>query len=283
MAYDNTRLISQINIKGALPTGRFEDQELLDLATDALTSLVVPLIASVREEFYVMSEDVTTSTGVASYNIPARAMGQTLREVKLIRGSDIVDLIRLDPEDVASTDSGDTFGFYLQANKVVLYPTPNAGSNTLRMSFIGRVGYLVPTTSAAIITAIAGNTITCVPPSTWTTANTFDIVGNFWLRDYDLTATSVNAGNIVFSGTLPTDIAVGDYVCLAGESCIPQCPIEAHQLLAQLTVTSCLEAMGDQANLATAQAKADTLAAALKSILQSRIQGAARRFTTTLI
>lgn len=283
MAFDTTRLISQVNLKGAPPTGRFTDAEILDLATDALTSLVVPLIASVREEFYVQSEDIAVVSGTASYNIPARAMGQVLREVKLIKGTDIVDLMRLDPEDITSTSSGEPTGFYMQANKIVLYPTSNSSSYTLRVTFFGRTGYLVATSAAAVITAISSQTVTCVPPTTWTTSNTFDLVGAYWLRGYDIVATTVNTTNIIFTTTLPTDLAVGDYICLANQSCIPQCPPEAHQLLTQLTVVACLDAMGDKENAAIAQAKADTLALALKSVLQNRIQGAARRFTTTLI
>jgi len=283
MAYDSTRLIAQVTMKGALPNGRFEDTEILDLATDALTSLVVPLINSVREEYYVMSTDISTISGTASYNIPDRAIGQVLREVKLISGTEIVDLIRLDPEDITSTLSGTPSGFYLQANKIVLYPTPNSASTTLRVTYFGRTGYLVATTSAAAITAIAGNVITCTPVTGWTTANTFDLIGGSWLRGYDLAATTVGASSITFTATVPADLAVGDYVALAGYSPIPQCPIEAHALLVQLTVVACLEAMGDLANLGPAKEKADMLAAALKGVLQNRIQGAGRRFTQNLI
>jgi hypothetical protein len=283
MAYDTTRLLAQVNLKGALPSGRFTDAEILDLATDALTSLVVPLINSTREEYYVLSSDISTVSGTASYNIPDRAVGQVLREVKLISGTEIVDLTRLDPEDITSTQSGTPFGFYLQANKIVLYPTPDSASTTLRVTYFGRTGYLIATTSAAAITAIAGNVITCVPPSTWTNANTFDIIGGSWLRGYDLAATTVAGGSITFTATVPSDLAVGDYVALAGYSPIPQCPVEAHALLVQLTVVACLEAMGDQTNLGPAKEKADMLAAALKGVLQNRIQGAGRRFTQNLI
>ena len=284
--FNTTRLISQVNLKGALPEGRFTDQEILDLASDALISEIAPMLVASREEFYVWDKDHTVTASQAAYAIPHRAVGATLREVKLVSGTKITDLIRIDPEEIESTETGSPTSFYLKGNNVVLYPTPNATGDTLRLSYFIRPNSLVPTSECGQITAISTNTLTVTVPTGWSTSDTFDLIqgsSGYVIKGIDLTATQVNAGSIVMTATPPSDLVVGDYISLAGEACFPHIPADAHQLLVQLTVVSCLEAMGDLVNLAPAQARANALRDAFKALLSSRIQGAPRKFTSALI
>lgn len=286
MAFDTTRLLAQANLKGALPTGRFTDQEVLDLASDSLISLIAPMVVASREEYYLQDDDQTVTASQAAYPIPYRALGMGLREIKVIRGTEIVDLYRIDPEDIYSTQTGLSEGFYLKGNNVILYPTPSASGDTLRLTYFVRPSLLVPTNQCAQITAIASNTLTCVPPSTWTTADTFDLVqgkSGFALKGMDLAASAVNAGNLILSATTPSTLAVGDYVSLSGESCFPHLPAEAHQLLVHLTVAACLESMGDNEGLARTQAMAGSLKQNFSLLLGNRVQGAPRRFNSRLL
>jgi hypothetical protein len=284
--FNTTRLISQVSLKGALPDGRFEDQEILDLASDALISEIAPILVTSREEYYVKNMDYSVVAGKNGYQIPYRSMGGTLREVKLIEGVRIRDLIRIDPEEITTASTGRPQSFYMQGDEVILYPTPSTSGQTLRLSYFVRPSTLVPESECAVIAGVSGNTITVTTPAGWSNANTFDIVrggSGFSLLGMDLAATSVNSGSILVSDSIPDSVAVGDYVCLAGESCFPYIPADAHQLLVQLTVVSCLEAMGDQSNLAIAVQRAQNLKTTFQSLLVSRVQGAPRRFTTVLI
>jgi hypothetical protein len=284
--FDTTRLVNQVALKGALPDGRFTDQEILDLASDVLISEIAPILIASREEYYVTTKDQTVTASQAAYPIPYRAMGATLREVKIVRGTRIVDLIRLDPESVESTEPGEPNAFYLQGNNVILHPTPDATGDTLRMTYFVRPSSLVPTTECARITNIAGNVLTASIPTGWDTSDTFDLVqgsSGYVLKGADFAASQVNSGDITLTGTLPSDLAVGDYISLSGESCFPHIPADAHQLLVQLTVVSCLEAMGDQTNLPIAAQRAQSLKQAFGMLLMSRIQGAPRKFTSSLI
>jgi hypothetical protein len=213
-------------------------------------------------------------------------MGATLREVKILSGTQWTDLIRIDPEEIKTTETGKPEYFYLQGNSVILYPTPDATGDTLRMSYFLRPSSLVPVTECARITNISSNTLTITPPTGWDTSDTFDLVqgtSGFVLKGMDFSASQVNAGDIVLSGTVPSDLAVGDFVCLAGESCFPHLPADAHQLLVQLTVVSCLEALGDQSNLPIAMKRAEGLRQSFAQLLTSRIQGSPRKFTSNLI
>jgi hypothetical protein len=284
--FDTTRLIAQVTLKGALPDGRFSDQEILDLASDALIGEIAPMLIASREEYYIQTKDHSVVAATASYAIPYRAVGSTLREVKLIQDSKIIDLFRFDPEDITSTASGPVQGFYLAGNNIVLYPTPDSSGDTLRLTYFVRPSTLVPVNETARITAIAGNVLTASIPTSWTTSSVLDLVqgtSGFSLKAMDLACNAVSSSEITLVGTLPSDLAVGDYVTLAGESCFPHIPADAQQLLMHLTVVACLEAMGDQSNLPIAMKRAEGLRQSFAMLLTSRIQGSPRKFISNLI
>src|SRR5690606_8653031 len=90
----------------------------------------------------------------------------------------------------------------------------------------------------------------------------------------DQTITGISGTTIEFS-SLPDELAVGDYVCLAGESPVPQIPVEFHALLAQEVVVKVLEALGKS----TKDAKDDlkTLKENLPNLITPRVQGESRR------
>ena len=57
----------------------------------------------------------------------------------------------------------------------------------------------------------------------------------------DQVITSVTTTAIIFSSTLPTRLAVGDWVSLQGQSPVIQLPLELHPLLAQRVANQCLK------------------------------------------
>lgn len=285
MAFDATHLVNQVTLKGSLPDGRFTDQEILDLAYDCLLSEIVPMVLEAREDFLVTYKDLTVTANQAEYEIPTRALNGVLREVKIIQGGDVIDLERRDLEEIESTASGTPDSFYICGNSVCLYPTPSATQGTLRMYYFIRPSRLVSVAECARITAVNGNSVSVTIPTGWTTSNTFDLVrgkAHFDILDHDLTATSVAGGTITFSGTLPSNLTVGDYVTLAEETCFPYLPPEGHVALVQCAVAAALESIGDPASQLSAQ-KADMLKKTFQSVLKTRVQGEAKRLGTRLL
>lgn len=285
MAFDSTRLVSQINIKGALPDGRFTDQELLDLAYDALLSEIVPLILEAREDYLVSSKDFAITANQPAYVIPNRALNGILREVKLVNGDTVHNLPRIDIEKVSSSATGTPNSFYTQGNSVYLYPTPDTTQYTLRMFYFIRPSRLVSTAECARITAISTNTLTVTLPTGWTSSNTFDLVrgkAHFDILDIDLAASSTTSTTVVLSATPPSALVVGDYISLAEETCFPFLPPEGHVALIQCAVTSALEAMGDP-TAATSAAKAEMLKTKFANLLKVRVQGEAKALGTRLL
>jgi hypothetical protein len=288
MAFDTARLISQVNIKASLPQGRYTDSEILDTAYDILLSQMVPLILNLKEEFYVSNSTQAIVAGTASYAIPAGSFGLSLREVKRIANTNIIDLARIDPTDVTDSNTGTPDSFYLEGQNVVLYPTPQASGDTLKLSYFLTPNKPVLTTETAAITAIDTGTgvVSCVPPTAWSTSNRFDFIsrenGHKTLGSY-LTASALTTSSITFAvADLPSTLAIGDSIALTSESSYIQIPDSCFPIMVQMVANEFLEAMGDAGPLQIGLQKAEQLKAAVVSFLGVRVLGAPKRSTITL-
>lgn len=76
------------------------------------------------------------------------------------------------------------------------------------------------------------------------------------------------------------NIQVGDYVCLAGESIIPQLPPDLHNMLAEKTAARILASLGDQAGLAMANDKIKEMEYRQGSLIDGRVDGAPQKITS---
>lgn len=287
MAFDTTRLVEQVTITGCLPTGRFQPDEIMEMAYNVMLSEMVPLIIGIREEYYVKASDEALAAGQGAYLIVSRAIGGTLRDAKMISGNDIIDLDRKDLEEITSVRSGTPDSFYLQADEIILDPTPATSSGYLRQLYFIRPSKFVAVTSCAQISAIdrAANTISATLPASWTTADTFDLVRgkpHHGILSTDLAASGVGSGAITFTSSLPASLAVGDWVCLSEETCFPWLPIEGHAALIQSTAAAALESIGHP-NAERTAAKANVLKENLKSVLAVRVQGAPKRLAARVL
>ena len=75
-------------------------------------------------------------------------------------------------------------------------------------------------------------------------------------------------------------IQTGDYICLAGESIIPQLPPDLHNMLAEKTAARILASLGDQAGLAMANEKIKEMEYRQGSLLNDRVDGAPQKITS---
>jgi hypothetical protein len=290
MAFDSSYLLTQVKVKASPPEGRYSDAEILQLANDCMISHVVPMIISLKEEYYVTSEDQNITANVSAYPIPYRALGLSLREVKKVQNSNVIDLDRMSPEEITSATASDTTqGFYIQGQDVILYPTPSSTQDTLRLYYFLTPSKVVAITDCAVITAINTGTgvVTATPPTTWTTSSSLDFCsqrnGHKTLGS-DITPTAISTTTITFSlADLPSTLSVGDYVALAGETPFLQCPDVCFDLVVRLVANELLESLGAQAELQAGEKKAEKLQANVVSLLTNRVTGAPKRSVITLI
>lgn len=279
MSYTTSDLLAGILRKSFAPTGQttFETDDVLLMADEILCDDLVPDIMSVREEFFVFSKDLTITANQGEYDIPARAVGMIVREIKIKKGTTLSDLPRIEPEDVDTTETGSPREFYLKDNKIVLHPTPDRTENTLVVSFYLRPGKHVETSAAGLITAIdtSTNVVTVSSiPATWATGNVFDLIkqdGGQQPRAIDLTSTLVSGSTITLP-SLPTGLAVGDYVALAGETPLPYVLPEFRSVLEQGAAAQILSNM-NQPGGEKAEAKYKAMRESRIKLLTPRVHG----------
>lgn len=287
--FTSTALLASIKRRGMIvgATDTWSDADLLALATEEMQSYVMSVLMDVREDYRTADYDVATVASTATYRLPERAAGDSLRNVLYSSdgGLEYSPLVRVDADQAgASATLGTPYGFYFKDTDVVLVPTP-AIAGTLRLQYPRRPSKLVAASAVATIApgGINGNrtviTTTATIPSTFTSGVTVDVVDNnpgFKILTMDAATTGTVSGTtITLSAALPASVAAGDYVCLAGESVVPQIPVEMHPLLAARTVEVALEALGDKKSVVAAK-RTETMRREAIGMMTQRSKGSVR-------
>jgi hypothetical protein len=282
--YTVARLLADLRRRGQIPESSdrsFSTDDLVAMVSDETQSYMAQLLMSVREEFFVTDYDVTTVANQSGYRIPPRAVGSKVRQVLVSNGSGYQILQRVEPRakwDYQFSGAGAPVAYFLKGTTIELLPTPSAGL-TLRMQYFRRPNTVVYDDECGLITAInTGTRVVTISASVddFSSSETYDFIrgepGFETLAMDQAAAVSGGGTTLTFTNTLPTDLAVGDYVALAGQTPIPQLPVEMHQLLAQRTVVKVLEAMGDP-KVSTAKSMCDEERARALTMLTPRSEG----------
>tara|TARA_R100000781_G_scaffold6971_3_gene6878 strand:- start:402 stop:1325 length:924 start_codon:yes stop_codon:yes gene_type:complete len=289
--YTITSLIASVKRRCSVPTAQslFQNTDFASLLSEEMQSIIVPLIMSEQEGYFIHSKDMTIDGSTKEFRIPDRAIGGKLKDVGFYNSnSDTLNLRpRLSLEDYGNRRGNflhDLTGYWLKDNKIVFNPAPTDTGDTVRVYYYRRPSNLVQLSETGKITAIDTDTKVVTidtVQSSWTTANTFDFIrgrGMFQSLGDDLAITAMpDSSSLTFTDTLPTDLAVGDYVALSGKSPIAQIPYEAHHLLAQLGAIKVNEALGDMQGLQMAQSKYDVLVNAMLRSINNRVDGSPRK------
>ncbi len=274
----------------------FTDSDLVNILNFEMGSKIVPLIDNQSEEYGIYIKDFVYSQSVTRYTLPNRAVAGKLRSVSFVdpNGNEI-RVPRLRPEDIMSNVNATglainpaLWGFYLQNNTVVLYlSSVNGGTSNyqyLRLRYMRQPNQLVLNTAAAQVASIVGNVVTLTNlPTTYTTSQTYDFIANYpgfdSLAD-DVSCTNIASLALTFS-SVPATLAIGDWVCLSGQSPIAQIPyFPGYDLLLQLGAAKCLEIHGDTMGFNVAMSQAADMKNYFISVITPRVDGNVVRLTT---
>lgn len=252
MSYTFDSLLDSIKVKGMVPTSQntYTVPRFKIMVNEEINTSILPMMLKIRENYFSYNDDRTVTSG-GSYAISSRAIGGKVQNLKLVDGTQWYDLPWLSEEEMTDSDTSPVggAGAYIKGNSVYLVPATGHGYDTIRMSIFLRHGIVVEESDAAQITGIDTGTKTLsftsgTIPTTWTTSNTFDLIQatpQFDTLAIDQAVGTVTTTSIIFSSTLPTRLAVGDWVSLAGETPVIQLPVEVQPLLAQLVANQCLK------------------------------------------
>jgi len=299
--FTSDALLRSVRRKAFMPINdeTFSDDDILEMATEELRAYCVPLLKSINEEYLVRYYDYTTATMSNNrvYALPERCTGEVLKDVQYSDSSgSFMPMTRVEPEnsfrfDVGAGSSGGSSCYYLQDDNIVLNAAPNFA--TLRIRYFMRPSKLVKLELSTVVasytalTRLIGVTLDLTTPfythlvavPSWK----LDIIRprpGFRSTTIDLTTSYVTgtAPLVVYTGTVPTGDpipAVNDIICLAGESCFPQIPVDMHPLLAQRTAMRMLEGKNSAGYALLAQELVAS-EGRLRGMLENRVEGGSR-------
>lgn len=244
---NTSELIQAIKVHGSFPTSNdlFSTDDFLSLFNHQLQIDITPLMLKLNEEFFLQSKDFEISPG-GTYRIPTRAVGAKIRDLTYVdSGGNITNIPRCFEEDRASNKAG----YYMLRNSVEL--SGGYASGTLRMKYFARPSKLVATTACAQVislNALTGEVVVSSAPANFLNGSLVDFVQNN--NPYDLLAMdseiSAISGTTLQFASLPQDLAVGDWICLAVESPVPMVPEELHPVLIQSSLCKTLSSKKDK-------------------------------------
>lgn len=282
MAITANNLLTGIKRRVSMPANQFllEDDDILKIADDVILSDIVPIIMSLRENYFVTMEEVSSVANQAEYNIPERSMGNGLRDLKVaIDSTDVRDMHLYTLEDAhMSSLSSQPLGFYFQADQVVVVPTPAVSTYTFQMFYHLPPAALVLTSAAAQIVSIAGDVVTVgsVPSGITASASVDFIRGKQGYRTYsmDNTVQGVTSNTITFAADVVPDSAVaGDWITLSQTSPLVQLPNSCYRLLETRAAATALDAIGDYEGSDKLMERSQKEEENLKIVLAPRIYG----------
>jgi len=287
------KLVESVRNRAMIPsdTSVFTDENLLDIANEEIDIQVLDKLMSIHEEHLTVHIEIPRNAeGV--YDIPYRAVGNKVRDVAMITaGNGVYEMTQVSIgalSDYTYDQDSSSEGmpkFYVEHNQIKLIQ-PSRGYESIRVYFHIRPNYLTKLEKAAVVSSITetGDNVTYAftsIPKEFTSSLLYDIVGFRTpnkIKTYDLVPVQVNSSlrTITFTkaslGDSLNEIKVGDYICKAEESPVPNMPTEMHPYLAQLVAVHVLEALGDTEGLSNAERKLAKIEKAILQLVDDRVE-----------
>ena len=298
-----SEIIKSIKSRMMLPEANstFSDDDLIAFMNEEMLIGLVPSILQMKDDYLTAKAIVNINSPQIKYPLPERALGNKLRDVAYSSdGINEYEMSQINSDEKYSgvgmtTNTGYMRQFYMQGDSIVLYPDINSTvQGFLYFYYYMRPNTLVKDAAVATISNIdrtAGTITVSNLPTTYTISSTYDFVkrnsphsimtkiDNTAAIDIIVTNIQTSAKVITLSNAkdIPAALQVGDYISLAGESCVPNVPTELHMILAQRVACRVLEAIGDSAGLANADKKLQEMEGKTGILLDSRVEGAVHK------
>ncbi len=314
MAWLTSDLLADVRRSGMLPDSApsgVSDADILAHANKELQSRMLPLVNSVREEFYVQAETQSLVAGQQFYRIPGRSIGNRLRDVQL-RQSDgtLSNLVRIAPEAYPEMGSvspaAQPWAYYLESDSVMVIPTPSTGpSASLVLKYLIRPNWLVihnnNHTPHVIGVTNNGNGTTTITHNGSASFNTaaagfLDIVSikpPFRTVMISTVPTAYATGSItVATSALPSDFTTANFgggadkgavISQAETSSVIQLPPELQMVLFQRVLCRVMQSIGDLEALQAAEANAQQMERDAIGLLANRTEGEPKKVVGRLL
>lgn len=288
--YTTNTLIDSVKRRAAIPEAQetFETTDFLAFANEEIWLGLLPSIMRMHEDYLLYSNPVPLVANQSRYTIPDRAIGNKLREVSYLdTNNNIYEMTRINVEDLPDYNGpsriSNYYTYYIDNNDIVLIPgVGSTVSGSLVLTYYLRPNQMVEEERVGIITGINtsnGDISIDAVPSVFSLTQTYDFVkakSPFKTVALNLTAGSINpsTNTVTFNvDDIPASLQIGDYVCLAEETIVPQIPLELHVMLAHRIAARCLEAQGDTQALQSANQKLAEMENSATVLIDNRVEG----------
>lgn len=258
MGMTSTQFLASVKRGVTIPTyqNRFSDQDFYSFGDEETETVLLPIMTSQRQEYYVTKIDTPIVTDQSEYKIFKRFIGRTLRTLwyTSLDGTYVQPLSKIELEDASAFQCnvfGQPWQYMVIGDKFIV---PNPGSTT---GYLTQYGELAPskitaTDNVATITSFdltSGAVTVDAAASVLTTGSVVDIIDGS--PGYSVKAIGISLDNAAGTSytftadTLPADLAIGDYISLANTTPVLQMPNELNQVLVQAVICRLLEAQSD--------------------------------------
>jgi len=232
-------LVEQIkeNTSTEFAQGRFSQSTVIDICNQETVKRIKPIVSGLASEFFVVTQNITIAEDTKRIRIPKRAASRGIRECYLLLNEvryPLAQITREESVQVEQDDSNIPKRFYFEADSIV-FECPTNQEMTLVLVLEISPGKLVLSTEVTTVSSVdfdTGVVSFAGTPTGYGVAVPYDFVqqlgyGNAVLG-VGITPISVSGTTYTFDpDELPQTLQVGDYVCLAGNTPIPNMPDEA--------------------------------------------------------
>lgn len=283
------RLIADVQRHASVPRNQnvFSDPEFAATFNDAMQMRIIPAVLKTREEFFVKerlySQADLTQLPDERFQLllPERTIGNRLRKVEMVRQNETLDteVPRLSP------DQRLFFGYVFQGNRLLLSDTLFDTADTLRLQYFRRPSLLVERARVGQVLAIntfTGSVTLDNVPDCFAVGEPLDLQAAaepFETLAEDVTIVAIAGFNVQIDPATSELLTVGDYLCCAKETIIPQIPVELHPILVQYAVAQVLKALGKLDSASAVMADLPILEQNLYAMLEDRDEGSPQKIT----
>jgi len=251
-------LITRIQLAGALPTDdpMFQSAGLLSIMNDLLQDVLAPELGIMDQNHLTYAIDFPG--GSSELVLPSRSVAGSIRKVVMTNNAG--DPYILFQETLTNLDTwwGNAStatvpaAYLLRLHKLIFLPMGATSPGVVTIYFDRRPNDLVLTEEAGVVESFDLDTgevtLTSASPTFTVAQGPFDFIGArdpYISRLDDAVMTDATGAPTYVFDELPTDMAVGDYVCLARQSPVPQVPDELHSWLMHAAIAECMATAGD--------------------------------------
>lgn len=286
-------LIQSIINRTLLPVSAktFDNDQILEMASEELSTRMVPMLLSTRENFFLKYVRQSVVAGKARYTIPSRAIGVALKDFWFIdqNGYRMNFIPQTDTRRLGdfTFQQGNPIQFMLEGDEVLMLPTPNRSVGSLEMWYFRRPSALIVTTSCAKVTGFTVGLSTVVfdvdtdlteslPAGSLVDLQSAVSPYLTWADDVEIVAITASTIEVAKTNLIDEagnfEVQIGDYICPAGFSCIPTIPLELHSVLAQSTACAILQSLSHIDKLQIASARLDQMIEATSKLIANRVE-----------